>query len=455
MSLTINHTTPADGTFSATGAAAWDAAHALTGTVDIANGGTGQITQQAALNALAGTTTSGQYLRGNGTNVAMSAIQAADVPTLNQNTTGTAANVTGTVAISNGGTGQTTQTAAFDALAPTTTKGDLIAYDGTDNVRVAAGTNGYALTANSTASAGVAWAQFSANIQDFTSVGTSTWTKPAGAKLVYVLAFSGGGGGGGGSKAAVASTSYNRGGPGGTAGTRIEAWFPASVFGATESVVIGAGGTGGAGATTNGTSGSNAGAAGASSFGSLVYAQPSSVSAGGSITVVSGAGQTGGAAVIISAFISGSSTTAVNPGLGGSNTSNQIPTAATKGGFNGGGGGGGGGTNNTNNGGFSGASGGLGGAAISSSNSNTTTGSGGSGGAVNTNGSNGADATDDFVGGSGGGGGGAGTTANAGAGGNGGYPGGGGGGGGGAISSFNGGAGGNGGNGFIRVVTFF
>jgi hypothetical protein len=38
------------------------------------------------------------------------AIVAADVPTLNQNTTGTALNVTGTVAVVNGGTGQTTYT---------------------------------------------------------------------------------------------------------------------------------------------------------------------------------------------------------------------------------------------------------------------------------------------------------------------------------------------------------
>ena len=38
------------------------------------------------------------------------AIVAADIPTLNQNTTGTAANVTGTVAVANGGTGQTTYT---------------------------------------------------------------------------------------------------------------------------------------------------------------------------------------------------------------------------------------------------------------------------------------------------------------------------------------------------------
>jgi len=66
----------------------------VTGTVAIANGGTGATTQQTAINALAGAVTSAQYLRGNGTNVLMSAIQAADVPTLNQNTTGSAASLT-------------------------------------------------------------------------------------------------------------------------------------------------------------------------------------------------------------------------------------------------------------------------------------------------------------------------------------------------------------------------
>jgi len=74
----------------------------------ISEGGTGQATRQEAMDALAGSTTSGQYLRGNGTDVVMSAIQAADVPTLNQNTTGTAANVTGIVAVANGGTGTAT-----------------------------------------------------------------------------------------------------------------------------------------------------------------------------------------------------------------------------------------------------------------------------------------------------------------------------------------------------------
>lgn len=106
----------------------------VTGTVAIANGGTGATTQQAAMTALAGANTAGQYLRGNGTNVVMSAIQAGDVPTLNQNTTGTAANVTGTVAIANGGTGQTTATAAINALLPSQTSqnGKYLTTDGTN-----------------------------------------------------------------------------------------------------------------------------------------------------------------------------------------------------------------------------------------------------------------------------------------------------------------------------------
>jgi len=67
--------------------------------------------------------------------------------------------ITGTLPIANGGTGQTAQTAAFDALAPTTTKGDLIVHNGTDNIRVAVGgTNGHVLTVDSAEASGVKWA---------------------------------------------------------------------------------------------------------------------------------------------------------------------------------------------------------------------------------------------------------------------------------------------------------
>jgi hypothetical protein len=65
--------------------------------VSIVHGGTGQTTQQTAMDALAGAVTNTYYLRGNGTNVVMNTIQAGDVPTLNQSTSGTAAKATNIV----------------------------------------------------------------------------------------------------------------------------------------------------------------------------------------------------------------------------------------------------------------------------------------------------------------------------------------------------------------------
>ena len=53
------------------------------------------------------------------------ALVAADIPTLNQNTTGTASNVTGTVAIANGGTGTTTAAGARTNLGATTVGANL------------------------------------------------------------------------------------------------------------------------------------------------------------------------------------------------------------------------------------------------------------------------------------------------------------------------------------------
>ncbi|MGI5914241.1 MAG: beta strand repeat-containing protein, partial [Bacteroidales bacterium] len=113
----------------------------VTGTVAIANGGTGQTTQQAAINALVNNVvTAGSFLRGDGTNVSMSTIQASDIPILNQNTTGTAANVTGVVAVANGGTGMTTfggansilyTTAANNLSSITTANNGILVTDGT------------------------------------------------------------------------------------------------------------------------------------------------------------------------------------------------------------------------------------------------------------------------------------------------------------------------------------
>ena len=86
-------------------AAVWDTVDLNNGTsnvLPIAKGGTASITAQSAIDALAGSQTNGQYLRGNGTNVVMSAIQAVDLP---QIALGGSA-VSGTLGVINGGTGQ-------------------------------------------------------------------------------------------------------------------------------------------------------------------------------------------------------------------------------------------------------------------------------------------------------------------------------------------------------------
>lgn len=61
-----------------------------------------------------------------------------------------------TIAIANGGTGQTTKTEGFDALAPTTTKGDIIVSNGTDNVRLAVSTDGTFIKYDSSTATGLA-----------------------------------------------------------------------------------------------------------------------------------------------------------------------------------------------------------------------------------------------------------------------------------------------------------
>ena len=84
------------------------------------------------------------------TNVAYSGLTGT-VPTWNQNTTGTADNVTGVVAIANGGSGQTTASAAFNALSPITATGDLILGTGVNTAsRLAIGSNGYLLSSDGT-----------------------------------------------------------------------------------------------------------------------------------------------------------------------------------------------------------------------------------------------------------------------------------------------------------------
>lgn len=62
------------------------------------------------------------------------------------------------LAIADGGTGETTQTDAFNALAPTTTKGDLIVNDGINNIRFPVDpNNNYVLATDSSTASGLKW----------------------------------------------------------------------------------------------------------------------------------------------------------------------------------------------------------------------------------------------------------------------------------------------------------
>jgi len=111
------------------------------------------------------------------------AVVAADIPTLNQNTTGTASNVTGTVAIANGGTGQTAAAAAFNALSPITSTGDLIIGNGVNSAtRLAIGTTSYVLTSNGTTAT---WAAAAGGGSNITALGL--WENNASITANYTI----------------------------------------------------------------------------------------------------------------------------------------------------------------------------------------------------------------------------------------------------------------------------
>jgi len=133
----------------------------------ITRGGTGQATANAALNAILPTQTANRLLKSDGTNTAFSqAVLTTDV--------------SGTLPIANGGTGQTAANAAFGALSPMTTNGDLTIRSGGVPARLGVGVDGQSLRVVSGAPA---WADGGAgsgeiNLIDNPSASSNTtgWT---------------------------------------------------------------------------------------------------------------------------------------------------------------------------------------------------------------------------------------------------------------------------------------
>ena len=277
--------------------------------------------------------------------------------------------------------------------------------------------------------------------------GPYTWTIPAGARAIHILAISGGSGGGSGRRGAAGGNRF--GGGGGVGGTLLEAILSvAELSSTTLTITVGAGGAGGAAVTADDTNG-NAGANG----GSSIVTMSSGVAPALCFAVNNGGGGGGTASAGSSGFNQGVGTGASVNAVAASVTAggNSLGQGmATRGGSPGGPGGGIDSANTSRDGGHSAGAFWLvngGGGGIAAAFGGTAPGGAGATRANNSVAS---------AGGQGGGGGGAGNSTTAGgAGGNGSLPGGGGGGGGASFNGFNSGAGGNGGNGLVRITVYF
>lgn len=126
-------------------------------------------------------------------------------------------------------------------------------------------------------------AAYKEDVQVFNTAGTFTWTKPANARTVDVYILGGSGGGGSGRRGASGTDCFGGGGAGAVpmfTGLGLEA----DLFGATETVIVGAKGVGGAAVTADSTNGNDGTAGGISKFGTLFQALGGNPGKGGTAT---------------------------------------------------------------------------------------------------------------------------------------------------------------------------
>jgi hypothetical protein len=274
----------------------------------------------------------------------------------------------GTLSIGAGGTGQTTKAAAFDALSPMTTGGDII-YGGASGTgtRLANGTAGQILTSQGTTLAPIwssALTPVAPTIQTFTS-GSGTYTLPVSPRspLYIRVRMVGGGGGGGGSGTALGSAggtggnttfgttllaanggsgggswSNNLGGAGGSAslgtgpiGTALTGGMGGSSTYSTDTSVQQAGGSGAPSPFGGGGRGASGGAAGSDGA-----ANTGAGGGGGAVstTANAGSGAGGGAGGFVDALISSPSST-YSYAIGAGGTAGGAGTSGYAGGVGG------------------------------------------------------------------------------------------------------------------------
>jgi len=141
-----------------------------TGTLPIGSGGTNTTATATANGVTYGTGTAYAFTAAGTTGQVLIATTSS-APSWGQ--VSLTAGVTGILPPANGGTGQVTAAAAFNALSPITTTGDLIIGNGTNSAtRLAIGANGYVLTSNGTTAT---WAASTGGVTSF-SAGTTGFT---------------------------------------------------------------------------------------------------------------------------------------------------------------------------------------------------------------------------------------------------------------------------------------